>query len=105
MGRITEPERRNMASGAQLSPDWTEWLMGWPVGWTDVERAVPDWRDLRDDPADLPPTDPAYLPRITSRRTNRVARIKAIGNGQAPLCAAYAAEWAFAFLESLPSEQ
>jgi len=22
--------------GGQLSPDWVEWLMGWPLGWTDV---------------------------------------------------------------------
>lgn len=21
--------------GGTLSPDWTEWLMGWPLGWTD----------------------------------------------------------------------
>lgn len=21
----------------QLNPYWTEWLMGWPVGWTDLE--------------------------------------------------------------------
>jgi hypothetical protein len=21
-------------AGGQLNPDWVEWLMGWPVGWT-----------------------------------------------------------------------
>ena len=21
-----------------LSPDWVEWLMGFPIGWTDCER-------------------------------------------------------------------
>ena len=20
--------------GGQLNPDWVEWLMGWPIGWT-----------------------------------------------------------------------
>jgi hypothetical protein len=23
--------------GGQLNPDWVEWLMGWPVGWTSLE--------------------------------------------------------------------
>ena len=23
--------------GGQLNPDWVEWLMGWPIGWTDLE--------------------------------------------------------------------
>lgn len=27
-----------MASdGGQLNPDWVEWLMGWPIGWTSME--------------------------------------------------------------------
>lgn len=27
-----------MASdGGQLNPDWVEWLMGWPIGWTDLK--------------------------------------------------------------------
>jgi len=21
-----------------LNPDWVEWLMGWPIGWTDSKR-------------------------------------------------------------------
>ena len=38
MGKITPEERRNMAAGngAQLNPDWVEWLMGFPIGWTEV---------------------------------------------------------------------
>lgn len=23
--------------GGTLNPDWVEWLMGWPIGWTDLE--------------------------------------------------------------------
>lgn len=23
--------------GGMLNPDWTEWLMGWPIGWTDLK--------------------------------------------------------------------
>jgi hypothetical protein len=40
--RFENPERtKNLndqaaqtAASGQLSPDWVEWLMGWPVGWT-----------------------------------------------------------------------
>jgi len=92
-GQITEDERRNMASGAQLNPDWVEWMMGWPVGWTDIERGLCDWRDLSVEPEDI------HI--ATTRRDNRPARIKAIGNGQVPLCAAVAAESGFAFLASI----
>lgn len=37
-GVITAEERRSMASGngGQLNPTWVEWLMGFPLGWTDL---------------------------------------------------------------------
>ncbi len=28
--------------GGQLNPDWEEWFMGWPVGWTDAEPLARD---------------------------------------------------------------
>jgi hypothetical protein len=24
-------------NGGKLNPLWTEWLMGWPIGWTDLK--------------------------------------------------------------------
>ena len=38
-----------MASdGGQLNPEWVEWLMGWPIGWTGLEPLAMDkyheWR-------------------------------------------------------------
>ena len=38
-GQITEEERWNMSqgNGGQLNPDWVEWLMGFPVGWTSLQ--------------------------------------------------------------------
>ncbi len=38
-GTITEEERRGMTSGngGKLNPTWVEWLMGFPLGWTDLE--------------------------------------------------------------------
>ena len=29
-------------SGGQLNPTWVEWLMGWPLGWTDLKPLVMD---------------------------------------------------------------
>ena len=78
------------SGGGQLNPDWVEWLMGWPIGWTDLApRALtlPDWRN---DPANLPPDHPDYVPRVATGIKHRAARIKCIGNGQVPHCAATA---------------
>lgn len=102
IGRQTPEECRAMSSHltggkdpAQanvglLNPDWVEWLMGWPYGWTDIDKTSLDelaWLDLSDDPAEwLPP----LMPRITTRKEHRTKRIETLGNGQVPLCAAVA---------------
>ena len=26
----------NVAAGGSLNPPWVEWLMGFPIGWTDI---------------------------------------------------------------------
>jgi DNA (cytosine-5)-methyltransferase 1 len=30
-------ERDDSTSGGRLNPTWVEWLMGFPLGWTDLE--------------------------------------------------------------------
>ena len=81
----------NVPKFVQLNPDWVEWLMGWPVGWTDPECDRPwPFLPLGADPADLPPAMPGYVPRTTMRRDSRAARIRALGNGQVPKCASSA---------------
>jgi hypothetical protein len=77
-------------AAGQLSPNWVEWLMGWPIGWTDLTATrliQPDWKN---DPANLPVDHPDYTPRVISKLPHRAARIKCIGNGQVPQCAATA---------------
>ena len=32
-----DPEKLASAIGGQLNPTWVEWLMGWPLGWTDLK--------------------------------------------------------------------
>lgn len=95
-GNLTDEEKRSMlaGNGGQLNPDWVEWLMGWPVGWTDEKCTAPVWLDWQNDPADT-----GNIPRITTRKNGRTARLKAIGNGQVPLCAAVMFEWGMMVLK------
>lgn len=86
-----------MPKYGQLNPDWEEWIMFWPVGWTDVE--TPNVRLVWLDPS-IDPADYGEIPRVTNRRDNRPARVKAIGNGQFPLSAAIAFHWGLCVLET-----
>jgi hypothetical protein len=90
----TEIAHIENAPGGHLNPDWTEWLMGWPVGWTNLEPLPLDTYEKfvgyldcywDEDPADL-----GVLHRITDIKENRTQRLKAIGNGQVPLCLVFA---------------
>lgn len=80
-----------------LNPDWVEWIMGWPLGWTNIAitSGVFYWLDLSDDPADW---TPPLMQRITTRKKHRAPRIETLGNGQVPLCAAVAFVWGFEIL-------
>lgn len=95
-GIINEEERRSFraGNGGQLNPDWEEWLMGWPVGWTSKDPLSAEmylmWRGNADagwwegDPADYEWLPCGIVPRVATDIKNRVARVKAIGNGQVP---------------------
>lgn len=103
---LSSEEHRELDRGytGSLNPDWEEWLMFTPIGWTDLD--TPNHRLLW-----LHPTfDPAattcaasanlpYIPRLTTRRKYRVARVKGIGNMQYPPTAFIMAAWGFAFLQ------
>lgn len=78
--------QENEKQTGQLNPDWVEWLMGWPIGWTSLEPVTePEWLSWEIDPADN-----GYIPRIASGVKDRVNRLKAIGNGQVPAVVATA---------------
>ena len=74
-----------------LNPDWVEWLMGWPLGWTSLDPLPPErfdsWLRLDFwwlyDPAE-DQTNP--VPRVDVGIKHRVDRLTAIGNGQVPDC-------------------
>ncbi len=68
----------------QLNPDWVEWLMGLPLGWTRLAGDLapfPGWHE-----------EPAGIPRVTTERENRVPRLRALGNAVVPQCAAFVGE-------------
>lgn len=78
----SEGQRRGQPSGAfpgaKLNPDWVEWLMGWPVGWTSLEPlSEVVWPGWSSEPVE----------RTTTKREARRYRLKALGNGQVPQCA------------------
>jgi len=49
---LPEEEKKAMAhgKGGALNPGWVEWLMGWPIGWTDLKPLATDrfrkWLEL-----------------------------------------------------------
>lgn len=63
----------------QLNPDWVEWLMGFPPGWTDIDADAeitqrdPHWWDAE------PP-----IPRVAAGVAHRVGRLKCLGNAVVP---------------------
>lgn len=72
--------------GGTLNPNWVEWLMGWPVGWTSLDelpKAV--FQAWFENMAGYWEEEPD-IPRVAQGVENRVNRLKAIGNGQVSLC-------------------
>ncbi len=51
----TERTQTGEATGGHLNPTWVEWLMGWPVGWTDLKPLetdkFPQWRHSHGKPS------------------------------------------------------
>jgi len=39
---IEEARQMGAGNGGQLNPTWVEWLMGWPLGWTDLKPLATD---------------------------------------------------------------
>jgi len=81
----------------RLNPDWVEWLMGWPIGWTSLDFINLDmkrWWNYsmiaepakywEEDPADIPVGEKYHTPRLTSKKEYRADRLRCCGNGQVP---------------------
>lgn len=86
------PDVREQKTGA-LNPDWTECLMGWPVGWTALDP-LPElvWPALNG--LQVAPPGPYQHdwepPRVATGVKDRAKRLRCIGNGQHPFTAVMA---------------
>ena len=91
-GYFNQVRAETVKTSYQLNPDWTEWLMGWPIGWTSLKPLSKEefirWfkKVLSNKWWDNDPADEGNLTRATEYRINRSKRLKALGNGQVPLC-------------------
>jgi len=70
-------ELKNSVEGF-LNPDWAEWLMGFPVGWT---RATGDSLLVAQP---LPIGRDPDIPKVTIDRDKRKSRLRCIGNAVVP---------------------
>jgi DNA (cytosine-5)-methyltransferase 1 len=86
-------DQLNVIAGGALNPAWVEWLMGFPIGWTDLSNVaknveyylsqvidgLPEWlcaeRWWGQEPS---------IPRVSKRVKKRVSRLKALGNAVVP---------------------
>lgn len=71
---------RNVVKGG-LNPVWVEWLMGFPMGWTDLTCDEPVWHPWT--------SEPEGVPRTAESVTKRQARLKCCGNALVPPAAAW----------------
>ena len=89
-----EAARANRGPVGQLNPDWVEWLMGWPIGWTAMAPMSP--ANVEAYATTMPGPwwqhEPPTIPRITVGTADRAGRLKACGNGQVSLANAAAFE-------------
>lgn len=61
----------------QLNPNWVEWLMGYPTGWTDIKCDMPKAHDgFNEEPVDIP--------RLVTGIKDRAVRLKGLGNAVMP---------------------
>lgn len=76
-------ERACVNKGGQLSPCWTECLMGFPLGWTDPDCDEPEpWPGW---PAMMGESQHPYEPpRTVTGCPNRAKRLKCLGNAVVP---------------------
>ena len=66
----------------QLHPDWEEWLMGLPTGWTDIDADVAHPAPTVD--GEFWPDEPPGVPRVAKGIPNRIDRLRCLGNAVVP---------------------
>lgn len=78
---------RSSDSAGNINPEWVEWLMGIPIGWTSPDVQASDL-SIHSGWAKEP-----SIPRTVDKPPHRRHRLCALGNGLVPQAAAVALEW------------
>ncbi|KJH67258.1 hypothetical protein UF16_11095 [Chromobacterium violaceum] len=59
----------------QLNPEWVEWLMGWPIGWTGLKPLGMDkfreWQRQHGPAWDRTPPNPACEKSLAARKNQK----------------------------------
>jgi hypothetical protein len=86
MGDRTDKCHQSLPSqiGGSLSADWVEALMGYPLGWTDIDKEA-GMENLYPEKW-LDGTWEDGIPRVAVKQAHRVSRIKCLGNAIVPQC-------------------
>jgi hypothetical protein len=79
-----------VGGGGQLNATWVEWLMHWPLFWTDLSPMRSDHFKEWVNSAHWWAKEPEGIPRVATGVPKRADRLKAIGNGQVPAAASLA---------------
>ncbi len=90
---IEENQNKNLTKEMWLNPDWVEWLMGWPIGYTGSDAVSQEmfsmWKSGLEKGAWWKTAlGPNGLSWTTKKDEWTSPRLKAIGNGQVPLVVA-----------------
>jgi hypothetical protein len=79
---IEEARAMGAGNGGKLNPDWVEALMGFPQGWTDIDRGETANADY---PGSwIYGTWEEGIPRVLPYAKNRTIRLKCLGNAVVP---------------------
>ena len=81
-GRTPAPSSQ---SAGNVNPDWVEWVMGLPTGWTN-----PDAKNGTLLPFEGWVSEPSGIPRTLQDAPHRRNRLRTLGNGLVPQVALYA---------------
>jgi hypothetical protein len=82
---LTAAIERADGERGSLNPVFVEWLMGWPRDWTDITIELSDPDLVADWSGEW-----EGVPRAAANVPRRADRLRALGNGQVPACAALA---------------
>jgi DNA (cytosine-5)-methyltransferase 1 len=75
-------EKAKNGQDGQLNPDWVEAMMGYPLYWTDVKKD--ETKNINYPFAWLDGTWENGIPRLTTKKINRISRLKCLGNSVVP---------------------